>query len=213
MYIRASAGHERHLKCFEGPRYGVVSRFADTITHASTMVHETGSPRGTKYWIVVVGIVILLIFLYFYKPFENLVGESVRGLQSSTIIFWFAALVGVAAYVVAHWQSFRRNVFHRTSDLDAQELVFDTLQIAILVAVILSAGGILQVIEMLGEHLIKGEAIIGPVFGRKLLAVIFLMIMAVGFFLLHRMVRAFRIGWRPGKAPPQSPSPSRKNGG
>ncbi len=176
------------------------------------MDQETGSPRGTKYWIVLVGIVILLIFLYFYKPFENLVGDAVRGLQSSTIVFWFAALVGVAAYVVAHWQSFRRNLFQRVSDLDAEELVYDTLQIAILVAVILCAGGILQIIEMLGEHLIKREAIIGPVFGRKLLAIILLMIMAVGFFLLHRMVRAFRIGWRPGKAPPRSSTPSRRNG-
>lgn len=176
------------------------------------MAQETGAPRGTKYWIVLVGIVILLIFLYFYKPFETLVGDSVRGLQSSTIIFWFAALVGVAAYVVAHWQSFRRNVFHRASELDAEVLVFDTLQIAILVAVILCAGGILQVIEMLGEHLIKRQAIIDPAFGRKLLAIVFLMIMAVGFFLLHRMVRALRIGWRPGKAPPRSPSASRRNG-
>jgi hypothetical protein len=201
------------MNYFESPRDGVVSRFPDTTTHASTMAQETGGPRGTRYWIVLVGIVIALIFLYFYKPFENLVGDGVRGLQSSTIIFWFAALVGVAAYVVSHWQSFRRNLFHRTSDLDAEELVYDTLQIAILVAVILCAGGILQIIGMLGEHLINREAIVGPAFGRKLLAIVFLMIMAVGFFLLHRMVRAIRIGWRPGKAPPRSSTPSRRNGG
>lgn len=176
------------------------------------MAQETDAPRGTKYWIVLVGIIILLIFLYFYKPFENLIGDSIRGIQSSTIVFWFAALVGVAAYTVAHWQSFRQKLFRHVSELDAEELVFDTLQIAILVAVILCAGGILQNIEMLGEHLIRRDAIIGPVFGRKLLAVILLMLMAVGFFLLHRMVRAFRIGWRPGKAPPHSSLPSRKNG-
>ena len=176
------------------------------------MAQDTGTPRGTKYWIVLVGIVILLIFLYFYKPFENLIGDSIRGLQSSTIIFWFAALVGVAAYAVAHWQSFRQNVFRHASELDAEKLVFDTLQIAILVAVILCAGGILQIIEMLAEHLIRREAVVGPVFGRKLLAIILLMILAVGFFLLHRMVRAFRVGWRPGKAPPRSSTPPRRNG-
>jgi hypothetical protein len=46
----------------------------------------------------------------------------------------------------------------------------------------------------------------GPVFGGGLLSIIFLFILAVAFYLLHRMVRAFRVGWRPGRPRPRSPS-------
>ena len=116
------------------------------------------------------------------------------------------------AYAIAHGQSYRQNVFRNVKELDAEGLVFDTLQIAILVALILCAGGILQVIEMLSEHLIRSGSIVDPAFGRKLLAIVLLVILAIGFYLLHRMVRAFRIGWRPSKAPQQGGgAPSRRS--
>lgn len=177
------------------------------------MAKETDGVRSLRYWIVLVGLVILLVFVYFYPPFEKLVSDSIRGLAASTIVFWFAAFVGVVAYVIAHWQSFTQHFFRRVSDLDAEGLVFDTLQIALLVALILCAGGILQVIEMLSAHLIDKGTILDPIFGRKLLAMIVLVILAIGFYLLHRMVRAFRMGRRPGKAPPRrAPGATRSNG-
>jgi len=168
------------------------------------MAQENGGSHPHKYWMVLVGFIILLVFLYFYKPFENLISESIRGLAASTIIFWFAVAVGVVAYAISHWQSFRQNVFRDVKDLDAQALVYDSLQIAILVALILCAGGILQVIEMLSAHLINRGTIVDGTFGRKLLSIVLLVILAIGFYLLHRVVRSFRVGWRPGKAPPRS---------
>jgi ABC-type xylose transport system permease subunit len=167
------------------------------------MAQTTNGTRPLRFWIGVVGLIILAIFIYFYPPFEKLVSDSVRGLAASTIVFWFAAFVGVVAYVIAHWQSFRQHFFRRVNDLDVEGMVFDTLQIALLVALILCAGGILQVIEMLSAHLIDNGSILDPVFGRKLLAIVVLVILAIGFYLLHRMVRAFRLGTRPGRTPPR----------
>ncbi|MEE8246183.1 MAG: hypothetical protein V3S87_02855, partial [Alphaproteobacteria bacterium] len=89
-------------------------------------------------------------------------------------------------------------------ELDAEGLVFDTLQVAILIAVIFAAGATLQAVAMLGEHLINRGAIIGPVFGAKLLAIIVLVILAILFYLLHHVVRAFRVGWQPRRPPPRS---------
>ena len=170
------------------------------------MAQVTEGLRSLRFWIVVVGLVILAVFVYFYPPFEKLVSDSIRGLASSTIVFWFAAFVGVVAYVIAHWQSFRQHFFRRVNDLDAEGLVFDTLQVALLVALILCAGGILQLIEMLSLHLIDKGTVLDPLFGRKLLAMIVLVILAIGFYLLHRMVRAFRLGRRPGRTPPRRSS-------
>jgi ABC-type xylose transport system permease subunit len=167
------------------------------------MAQRTNGARPLRFWIVVVGLIILAVFVYFYPPFEKLVSDSLRGLAASTIVFWFAAFVGVVAYVVAHWQSFRQHFFRRVNDLDVEGMVFDTVQIALLVALILCAGGILQVIEMLSAHLINKGAVLDPIFGRKLLAIVVLVILAIGFYLLHRMVRAFRLGGRPGRTPPR----------
>ena len=172
------------------------------------MAQESVGPRPPKFLIVVVGIIILLIFLYFYRPFETYFTESIQDIDSSNIVFWFASLIGVLGYVVSHWRSFRHNIFRSVTDLDIETLVFDTLQIAILIAVIFCAGAILQEIEMLAEHLIERGTIIGPFFGGRLLSIILLFLLAVASYLLHRMVRAFRIGWRPGRVPPRASSAS-----
>lgn len=171
------------------------------------MAQATETPRRPRFWFVLVGIAILLIFLYFYQPFESYVAQNIRDIRGSNIIFWFASLVGVVAFAIAHWQSFRQSFFRSASDLEVEGLVFDTLQIAILVAVILCAGATLQTIEMLSEHLINRGGIFNPVFGGLALKVIVLVVLAVVFYLLHRAVRAFKVGWRSQRPPSHVSSP------
>lgn len=168
------------------------------------MAQETVRWRRPRYWIVLVGIIILLIFLYFYQPFEDYLTAAIPNIHFNNVVFWFVSLVGVIGYAIAHWQSFRRNIFRAGGDLDVEVLVFDTLQVAILIAVIFCAGATLQAIEMMGEHLIERGQIIGPEFGEKLLAVAILIILAVVFYLLHHLVRAFRTGWHPRRPPPRA---------
>ncbi len=167
------------------------------------MAENTGGPRKPRVWIAWIGFAILLIFLYFYKPFENLVSEGIRGVSGSTVIFWFAALVGVVAYAIAHWQSFRSNIVRAGTELDVSGLVFDTLQIAILVAVIFFAGATLQAVEMLAEQLM-GATESDRTFGSTLISIVVLMILTVLFYLLHYVVRAFRDGWHTRRPPPQA---------
>ena len=169
------------------------------------MAQEPTSAQRPRFWIVLAGIVIVLIFLYFYGPFESYVSESIGEIRARNVIFWFAALVGAVGYAIAHFASYRRTIFRRAGEIDVDSLVYDTLQITILVAVIISAGATLQAVEMLGEHLIKAGAVIDPVFGRRLLSVVLLVILSVLFYLLHLVVRAFRVGWRP-RRPPRTAS-------
>ncbi len=167
------------------------------------MADESTDQRRPRFWITVIAIVILLIFLYFYKPFETYLIANIPNVHFYNVLFWFASLVGVIGYAVAHWQSFRRHILHSVSELEVEGLVFDTLQISILIAVIFCAGATLQAVEMLGEHLVNRGPIIDPAFGGKLLAIILLVILAILFFLLHDLVRGFRAGWAQRRPPPR----------
>lgn len=158
------------------------------------------------FWIWIVAIIIVLIFLYFYQPFETYLVERIPHIHFSNVIFWFASLVGVVGYLVSHWQSFRQNIFKARADLDVVALVFETLLIAILVAVIFCAGAIIQAIVQLSEYLISGGAIIDGAFGQQLLAIFILVLLAIVFFLLHYVVRAFRSGWHTRRPPRQAVS-------
>lgn len=170
------------------------------------MAQDSDSWPGSRLWILGVGLIILLIFLYFYQPFEEYVAKGIRHVRSDNVIFWFASAVGIIGYFIAHWQTFRRNVWRRVSDLDVETLVFETLQVAILIAVILCAGATLQAVVMLSEHLIGGGAIIDSGFGDRLLSIILLVILAILFYLLHHVVRAFRHGWQYRRQPPRKSS-------
>ena len=170
------------------------------------MARDSDNWPGPRLWILGVGLIILLIFLYFYQPFEEYVAKGIRHVRSDNVIFWFASAVGVIGYFIAHWQTFRRNVWRRVSDLDVETLVFETLQVAILIAVILCAGATLQAVVMLSEHLIGGGAIIDSGFGDRLLSIILLVILAILFYLLHHVVRAFRHGWQYRRQPPRKSS-------
>jgi len=165
---------------------------------------EDTSRHQSRFWIALVAVIILLVFLYFYRPFETYLLAHIPLIHFGNVVFWFASLIGVIAYAAAHWQSFRAQIFRNVHDLDVDTLVFDTLQAAILVAVIFCAGATLQAVEMLGEHLVNRGAIIDPVFGEKLLAIILLVILAILFYLLHYVVRAFRSGWTPRRLPPRA---------
>ncbi len=160
--------------------------------------------KQQQFWIGVVAAIILLIFLYFYRPFETYLLAHIPFIHFSNVIFWFASLVGIVAYAVAHWQSFRGEIFRNVTELNVDTLVFDTLQAAVLVAVIFCAGATLQAIEVLSEYFVNRDPIFDAAFGEKLLAIVLLVILAVIFDLLHDVVRALRTGWRPRSVPPRA---------
>jgi hypothetical protein len=169
---------------------------------AANMVDDT--TKQQQYWIGIVAVLILLIFLYFYRPFETYLVAHIPFIHFSNIIFWFASLVGIVAYALAHWQSFRTQIFGHVTELNVDTLVFDTLQAGILVAVIFCAGATLQAIEVLSEYFVNRGPIFDSAFGQKVLAIFLLVILAVIFYLLHFVVRALRTGWRPQSAPPRA---------
>jgi hypothetical protein len=171
-------------------------------TKTANMADDT--TKQQQFWIGIVAVIILLIFLYFYRPFETYLLAHIPFIHFSNVVFWFASLVGIVAYAFAHWQSFRSEIFRNVIELNVDTLVFDTLQAAVLVAVIFCAGATLQAIEVLSEYFVNRGPIFDTAFGEKLLAIFLLVILAVIFYLLHYVVRAMRTGWLPPSAPPRA---------
>jgi hypothetical protein len=165
------------------------------------MSDEITDRRRHRSWIGLLALIILLIFLYFYTPFETLVKGSIPSIHFNNVIFWFASVVGIIAYSISHWQSFKSNLSKQVSSLDVPLLVFDTLQISILIAVIFCAGATLQAVAMLAEHFMSSAPIVSSGLSENLLAIVLLVIMALLFYLLHHVVRAFRDGWQTRKPP------------
>ena len=159
--------------------------------------------RQPRSWMSLVVIIILIVFLLFYRPFEQYLIDNIPLIHFSNILFWFASLVAIVSFAISHWQSFRKSIFQGVTESNAQDLVFDTLQIAILAAVILCAGATIQGVEMLGTHLMNEGSVIDAEFGRRLLSVFLLVVLAVLFYLLHRVVRGFKLGWRHRWTPPK----------
>ncbi len=166
------------------------------------MAQDSENRLTKRFWFWLIALVILLIFLYFYAPVEAYLVENIPGIRFSNVLFWFASLVAVVAFVISHWQSFRQNLIKSVTELDVSGLVFDTLQISILVAIILCAGATLQAVEMLAEGLIARQPLDGGTFGRTFVSIVLLVFLTVVFYLLHHLVRAFRYGWKSTRQPP-----------
>ena len=166
------------------------------------MADET--TQRQHFWAAIIAVIIILIFLYFYRPFETYLLAQIPYIHFSNVIFWFASLVGILTYALAHWQSFRTEIFRNVAELNVDALVFDTLQAAILAAVMFAAGATLQAIEILSEYFVNRGPIFDAAFGRRLLAIVLLVVLALIFYLLHYVVRALRMGWRPRRVPPRA---------
>jgi hypothetical protein len=171
------------------------------MERGASMIDAT--TKQQQFWIGVIALIIILIFLYFYRPFESYLTTHIPFVHFSNVIFWFASVVGIAAYAFSHWQSFYNEIFRSGSELNVDTLVFDTLQAAILAAVIFCAGATLQAIEMLSEYFVDRGPILDAAFATKLLSIFVLLILALLFFLLHYAVRALRTGWHPKSGPPR----------
>lgn len=175
------------------------------------MADATSFWQRPRFWIYFIALIILLIFLYFFKPFETYIITYLPKARFHNVIFWFASLVGVIGFAIAHWQSFKRHILHASGEINVEALVFDTLQISIMTAVILCAGATLQSVEMLAEHLLLREALVTQSFGERILTILLLILLSIVFYLLHLVVKAFRTGWQPRRPPRRMSSPTSQN--
>lgn len=139
--------------------------------------------------------ILVLIFLYFYKPFEDLFRTVVYGLSYDNSIFWAAVVVAIVGLVGYHWRAYRAYIVQQQS---VEAMVLASLRGFTFVAILLSAGAALQAVQVLVVHLLEPGYELGAAFGRQLGAVLALVVLtgvfAIIFWLLRLMHGVARSG-------------------
>ena len=51
--------------------------------------------------------IVILIFLYFYKPFEDFFTLVINGLGYDNAMFWVMLIAGIVGFCAYHWRAYR----------------------------------------------------------------------------------------------------------
>ena len=95
---------------------------------------------GWQWFWTLVGFVlfiVVLIFLYFYKPFEDLFNLAVNGIGFDNVIFWVALVIGIVGFGAYHWRAYR---IHIVRERSIESMVLSSLRGSTFVAILLSGG-------------------------------------------------------------------------
>ncbi len=145
--------------------------------------------------------IIVLIFLYFYKPFEDLFTSIIYGLTYQNAIFWAGVIIGIIGFCAFHWRAYR---LHIVKERNVEAVVMTSLQGSTFVAILLSASAALQAVQILAVHLIQPEYALDATFGKRLLALIALVILTGLFCIVFWLLKHLHDGRLLSRAGPAS---------
>ena len=143
------------------------------------------------FWTVVgfIAYIIVLIFLYFYAPFEQLFVLVLSGISFGNAIFWVALIVGIFGFCVYHWHAYRLYI---TRDHNVEAMVLSSLRGSTFVAILLSAGATLQSLQILCVYLLNESYVIDAQFGKHIGAVIALIVLTAVFCVIFWLLKVIR---------------------
>mgnify|MGYP003993309501 FL=1 len=148
--------------------------------------------NGWQWFWTLVGFIvyiIVLIFLYFYEPFKDLFNLVVYGLSYSNDIFWAGVIIGIVGFCTFHWRAYRLHIVKQKS---VESMVLSSLRGSTFVAILLSASAALQAVQMLCVHLLQPGYAIDAAFGKRLTAVLALLILTGLFCILFWLLKIMR---------------------
>lgn len=143
------------------------------------------------FWTLVgfVVFIIVLIFLFFYKPFEELFRAVVYGMSYSNAIFWAGVVIGVIGFCAFHWRAYR---LHLVREKSVEQMVLSSLRGSTFVAILLSASAALQAVQILAVHLIQPGYSLDAAFGKRLLALIALIVLTGLFCVIFWLLKSIQ---------------------
>ena len=145
--------------------------------------------------------IIILIFLFFYKPFADLFTLVLNGIDYGNDLFWAALLIAVIAFCAFHWRAYR---LHIVKERNLETMVLTSLQGSTFIAILLSASATLQAVQILAAHLIQPDYALDAMFGQRLLALIALIVLTGLFCIVFWLLRSIGSGRTLSSAGPSS---------
>jgi hypothetical protein len=143
------------------------------------------------FWALVgyVAFIVVLIFLYFYKPFEDFFNLVINGLGYDNAMFWIVLVTAIIGFCGYHWRAYRLYIVQRRS---VDGMVLASLRGSAFVAVLFCAGAAVQALQILCAYLLQSGYTLGPEFGSRLGAVVALVILTVIFCLIYWLLKVVR---------------------
>jgi len=133
--------------------------------------------------------IIVLIFLYFYQPFEELFRIVVYGLSYDNAIFWVALIIGIIGFCIYHWRAYRIHIVQQQS---IESMVLSSLKGSTFTAILLSGGATLQAVQILCVYMLQQGFAIDAGLGKRLAAVIALVVLTGVFCIIFWLLKVVR---------------------
>ncbi len=133
--------------------------------------------------------IVVLIFLYFYKPFELLFTYVVRDVSFDNVIIWAALIAGIIGFCSYHWRAYRLHIVQNHS---VESMVLSSLKGSTFTAILLSGGASLQAVQILCVYLVREEVILGAELGKRVTAVLALVALTGIFCIIFWLLKLVR---------------------
>jgi hypothetical protein len=143
------------------------------------------------FWALVgyVAFIVILIFLYFYKPFEDFFTLVVNGLSYDNAMFWVVLIAAIIGFCGYHWRAYRLYIVQRHS---VDGMVLASLRGSAFIAILFCAGAAAQSLLILCAYLLQSDYTLGAEFGTRLGAVVGMVILTVIFCLIFWVLKVIR---------------------
>jgi hypothetical protein len=136
-----------------------------------------------------VAFIVILIFLYFYKPFEDFFMLVINGLGYDNAMFWVVMITAIIGFCGYHWRAYRLCIVQRRS-VDA--MVLASLRGSAFIAILFCAGAAAQSLLILCTYLLQSDYALGAEFAERLGAVVAMVILTAIFCLIHWVLKVIR---------------------
>lgn len=133
--------------------------------------------------------IVVLLFLYFSKPFEELFTLVIHGIGYDNAIFWIVVIVGIVGFCGYHWHAYRVHIVEQHS---IESMVLSSLRGSTYIAILLSAGGALQAVQILSVYMLSDAFALDAGFGGRLAAVVLLVILTAIFCVIFWLLKVIR---------------------
>jgi len=143
------------------------------------------------FWALVgyVAFIVILIFLYFYKPFEDFFNLVINGLGYDNAMFWVVLIAAITGFCGYHWRAYRLYIVQRRS---VDGMVLASLRGSTFIAILFCAGAAVQSLLILCVYMLQPEFSLGAEFGSRLAAIFALAILTVIFCLIYWLLKLVR---------------------